>query len=165
QAPTLTPASLDAVQKKIAFANIVPFIRDQVALRVNPATKEAAIEFYEFFLSVGDLQRVAAPNISLLGDRWLFQDLSRTMDMRMLETVVRAPHARGAPCISLNLNLETVLTQAFKVFLDQIESGQKIIVEVQAVDLLTNYEMYLDVKGALNSMGHSVLIDGLSTTT
>ena len=75
------PASLDAIQKKIAFANIVPFIRDQVALRVNPSTKEASIEFYEFFLSVGDLQRAAAPDISFLADRWLFQDLSRTMDM------------------------------------------------------------------------------------
>ena len=121
----LTPQLLDDAQKKIAFANIVPFIRDQVALRVNPATKEAAIEFYEFFLSVGDLQRATAPNINLLSDRWLFQDLSRTMDIRMLETVVRAPHARGTPCISLNLNLETVLTPAFKVFLDKIEKSQK----------------------------------------
>ena len=72
QIQPLTPPLLDAVQKKIAFANIVPFIRDQVALRVNPATKEAAIEFYEFFLSVGDLQRAAAPDINFLADRWLF---------------------------------------------------------------------------------------------
>ncbi len=161
----LTPASLDAIQKKIAFANIVPFIRDQVALRVNPSTKEASIEFYEFFLSVGDLQRAAAPDISFLADRWLFQDLSRTMDMRMLETVTRSPHARGTPRISLNLNLETILTPAFKAFLDHLEDGQKVIVEVQAVDLLTNYEMYLDVRNAVNSMGHAILIDGLSTTT
>ncbi len=119
----LTPASLDAIQKKIAFANIAPFIRDQVALRVNPSTKEASIEFYEFFLSVGDLQRVAAPDISFLADRWLFQDLSRTMDMRMLETVTRSPHARGTPRISLNLNLETILTPAFNAFLEHIEAG------------------------------------------
>ena len=83
----------------------------------------------------------------------------------MLETVVRAPHARGTPCISLNLNLETILTPAFNVFLEQTEPGQKVIVEVQAVDLLTNYEMYLDIRNALNSMGHAILIDGLSTTT
>jgi EAL domain-containing protein (putative c-di-GMP-specific phosphodiesterase class I) len=134
-------------------------------LRVNPATKEASIEFYEFFLSVGDLQRAVAPSVNLLGDRWLFQDLSRTMDLRMLETVVRAPHARGAPAISLNLNLETVMTQAFATFLEQIERGQKVIVEIQTVDVLTNIGMYLDARNVLNSMNHAMLIDGLTTTT
>jgi EAL domain-containing protein (putative c-di-GMP-specific phosphodiesterase class I) len=165
QLPPVSPAILDDVQKKLAFANVVPFIRDQVALRVNPATKEASIEFYEFFLSVGDLQRAVAPNVNLLGDRWLFQDLSRTMDLRMLETVVRAPHARGAPSISLNLNLETIMTQAFATFLEQIERGQKVIVEIQTVDVLTNIGMYLDARNVLNSMNHAMLIDGLTTTT
>ena len=161
----LTPQLLDDVQKKLAFVNVAPFIRDQVALRVNPATNEASIEFYEFFLSVGDLQRVIAPNLNLLADRWLFQDLSRTMDLRMLETVVRAPHARGTPTISLNLNLETVMTPAFGTFIQQIEAGQKVIVEVQVVDLLTNIGMYIDARNVLNRLGHSVLVDGLSTTT
>jgi len=163
--PPLTPAMLDEVQKKLAFANVAPFVRDQVALRINGATKEAAIEFYEFFLSVGDIQKTVAPTINLLGDRWLFQDLSRTMDQRMLETVARAPHIRGTPCISLNLNLETVLTPAFGTFIDKVEKGQKVIVEISAMDLLANYNMYLDVRNVLSSMGHAILIDGLSTTT
>ena len=163
--PSLTPALLDEVQKKLAFANVAPFMRDQVALRVNAATNEASIEFYEFFLSVGDLQKVIAPNINLLGDRSLFQDLSRTMDLRMLETVIRAPHARGTPCLSLNLNLETVLTPAFGQFVERVEKGQKIIVEVQAVDVLTNINMYLDIRNVLSSLNHAILIDGLSTTT
>lgn len=161
----ITPAILDDVQKKLAFANIVPFIRDQVALRVNPQTKEASIEFYEFFLSVGDLQRTIAPNVNLFGDRALFQDLSRTMDIRMLEMVSRAPHARGTPCISLNLNLETILTPAFGAFIQQVEKGQKVIVEVTAADLLTNINMYIDVRNVISSMGHAILIDGLTTTT
>ncbi len=156
---------LDDVQKKLAFANVVPFIRDQVALRINPQTKEASIEFYEFFLSVGDLQRTIAPNINLFGDRSLFQDLSRTMDLRMLESVVRAPQARGVPCISLNLNLETILTPAFGSFIQAVEKGQKVIVEVTAADLLTNIAMYIDVRNVMASMGHAILIDGLTTTT
>jgi hypothetical protein len=165
QMPSLTPALLDDVQKKVAFLNVAPFIRDQVALRINAETKEAAIEFYEFFLSVGDLQKIVAPNINLLGDRSLFQDLSRTMDLRMLETVVRAPQLRGTPAVSLNLNLESVLTPVFGNFLERIEKGQKVIVEVQAVDVLTNINMYIDVRNALNTMGHAILIDGLSATT
>jgi EAL domain-containing protein (putative c-di-GMP-specific phosphodiesterase class I) len=165
QLPSLTPAALDDVQKKIAFANVAPFVRDQVALRVNAATKEASIEFYEFFLSVQDLQRTIAPTINLLADRYLFQDLSRTMDIRMLETVVRSPLARGTPCISLNLNLETILTPAFGTFIDRIEKGQKVIVEVTVMDVLTNINMYLDIRNVLGSLGHAILIDGLSTTT
>lgn len=165
QLPSITPATLDEVQKKLAFANVAPFIRDQVALRINPETKEASIEFYEFFLSVGDLQRTIAPNINLFGDRALFQDLSRTMDVRMLETVQRHPQARGSPCISLNLNLETILTPAFGTFIQHLEKGQKVIVEVTAADLLTNISMFIDVRNVMASMGHAILIDGLTTTT
>ena len=159
--PPLSPTALDEIQKKVAYANIVPFVRDQPVLRINRATLEASIEFIEFFLSVGDLQRSAAPGVNLLGDRWLFQDLSRTMDMRMLETVVRAPHAREAPALSLNLNLETIITGPFRGFLQRMEK-QRIVVEVQLIDVLTNLMLYLDVEAALRALGHAVLIDGLN---
>ncbi len=159
--PQLSPVSLDEIQKKIAHANIVPFVRDQPVLRVKAATHEASIEFVEFFISIGDLQRSVAPNVNLLGDRWLFQDLSRTMDMRMIETVVRAPHARECPAISLNLNLETIVTPSFKAFISRIEK-QRIVVEVQLIDVVTNLSLYLDVEGALRALGHAVLIDGLN---
>jgi len=162
--PGLTPASLDDVQKKLAFANIVPFIRDQVAVRIDPKTNAANIEFYEFFLAIADVQRALAPHINLLSDRWLFQDLSRTMDQRMLEMISRHPSARGAPAISLNLNLETVVTPTFQTFIERVEKGQKIIVEVQAVDVLTNLNLYNEVEAALSQLGHAVLIDGLTTT-
>ncbi|MDX2143762.1 MAG: EAL domain-containing protein [Rhodospirillaceae bacterium] len=162
--PGLTPASLDDVQKKLAFANVVPFIRDQVAVRINAQTNAAAIEFYEFFMSVMDVQKAIAPGTNLLGDRWLFQELSRTMDQRMLEMVVRAPHARGVPAISLNLNLETVVTPTFLSFLERIEKEQRVIVEVQAMDVLNNLPLYTEVESALSQMKHAVLIDGLTTT-
>lgn len=162
--PTITPAALDEIHKKLAFLNIVPFVRDQVALRIDTQTNDASIEFYEFFLSIGDVQRSIAPTWNLFGDRSLFQDLSRTMDLRMIEIVLRAPQARGAPAISLNLNLETIFTAAFQTFLERVEQPQKVIVEVQAVDVLTNFNMYLDAQAVLSGMGHAVLIDGLSTS-
>jgi hypothetical protein len=163
--PTLTPKDLDEIQKKLAVANVIPFVRDQVACRVSPQTNEASIEFFEFFLSVADVQKALAPKINLLGDRWLFQDLSRTMDLKMLEVVTHAPHARGVPGVSLNLNLETVTTNVFAAFLGRMEAGLKIIVEVQLYDVLTNLDLYRDVKGALQAKGHAVLIDGLTTAT
>lgn len=162
--PNITPAALDEIHKKLAFLNVVPFVRNQVALRIDRTTNEASIEFFEFFLSVADIQRQVAPTWNLFGDRSLFQDLSRTMDLRMLEVVSRAPDFRGAPAVSLNLNLETVFTPGFAAFLERLEQGQKVIVEVQAVDVLTNFNMYLDAQAVLASMGHAVLIDGLSTS-
>ena len=160
--PIMTPVQLDHVQKQLATTNIIPFVRDQVAMRVNPGDADATIEFYEFFLSVGDLQRSIAPGINVFGDRWLFQDLSRTMDLRMLETVVRAPHARESPVISLNLNLETISTPAFATFLERIPKDQKIIVEIQAIDLLAAVRNYYDVHDVISTLGHSLLIDGLN---
>lgn len=163
--PVLNPAVLDDLQKKLAHANVIPFVRDQVACRVNLATNEASIEFFEFYMSVADLQRSLAPKVNIFGDRWLFQDLSRTMDLKMLEVVAHAPHARGVPAISLNLNLETVTTTIFSSFLERMEKGLKVIVEVQVTDVLSNLGLFHDVKGALQQLGHAVLIDGLSTAT
>ncbi|MBM3512368.1 MAG: hypothetical protein FJX59_01485 [Alphaproteobacteria bacterium] len=163
--PAMSPKDLEDLQKKLSHANVIPFVRDQVACRVSPATNEASIEFFEFFMSVADLQRALAPKLNLLGDHWLFQDLSRTMDVRMLEVVAHAPHARGVPGVSLNLNLETVTTPVFQAFLTRMEQGLKIIVEVQLGDVLTNLALYKEVKGALQGLGHAVLIDGLTTTT
>lgn len=162
--PNITPPALDEIHKKLAFLNVVPFVRNQVALHIDRATNEASIEFFEFFLSVADIQRQVAPTWNLFGDRSLFQDLSRTMDLRMLDVVARAPDFRGAPAVSLNLNLETVFTPGFGTFLERLEQGQKVIVEVQAVDVLTKFNMYLDAQAVLSSMGHAVLIDGLSTS-
>lgn len=87
------------------------------------------------------------------------------MDLRMLEVVAHAPHARGVPGVSLNLNLETVTTPVFQAFLGRMEQGLKIIVEVQLADVLTNLGLYKDVKGALQGRGHAILIDGLTTAT
>lgn len=161
--PVLSPVVLDDLQKKLAHSNVIPFVRDQVACRINLATNEASIEFFEFYMSVADLQRAMAPKTNIFGDRWLFQDLSRTMDLKMLEVVAHAPHARGVPAVSLNLNLETVTTSVFAAFLERVEQGVKIIVEVQLTDVLSNLGLYHDVKGALQQQGHAVLIDGLST--
>ncbi len=161
--PVMSPVQLDQIQKELAATNIIPFVRDQVAMRVDPGQADAQIEFYEFYLSVGDLQRAIAPGIDVFGNRWLFQDLSRTMDLRMLETVVRAPHARESAVISLNLNLETIPTSAFKTFLERIPENQKVIVEVQAIDVLSAIREYYDVQDVVTAMGHSLLIDGLST--
>ncbi len=163
--PSMTPVQLDYVQKQLASTNIIPFVKDQVAMRINPGASDAAIEFFEFFLSVGDLQRAIMPDINIFADRWLFQDLSRTMDLRMLETVVRAPHARQCKTLSLNLNLETVATLAFEKFLERSPDNQKLIVEVQAIDVLANIRTYFDVCDVISGMGHSLLIDGLNPTT
>lgn len=162
--PSMTPAQLDYVQKQLASTNIIPFVKDQVAMRINPGAADAAIEFFEFFLSVGDLQNAIMPDINIFADRWLFQDLSRTMDLRMLETVVRAPHARQCETLSLNLNLETVATIAFEKFLERSPENQKLIVEVQAIDVLANIRSYFDVHDVISGMGHSLLIDGLTPT-
>ncbi len=163
--PIMTPKQLDHIQKQLATVNVIPFVKDQVARRVDPGTTDASIEFSEFFLSVSDLRQTIAPGINIFGDRWLFQDLSRTMDLRMLETVVRAPHARSAPAISLNLNLETVSTPAFASFLERAPEEQKIIIEIQSVDVLAGIRNYFEVHEVIKGLGHSILIDGLNPAT
>jgi hypothetical protein len=63
------------------------------------------------------------------------------------------------------LNLETIATPAFATFLERAPDGQKLIIEVQAIDVLSSIRTYFDVCDVVTGLGHAVLIDGLNPIT
>ena len=159
----MSPGHLDVIQRNLARTDVGPYIREQAVIRLNPKNaKDVAIEFSEYFLSVGQLQQLIAPDVNVFADKWLFQDLSRIMDIRMLDRLMRTPKIREVPTLSLNLNIRTVLNPVFVNFAESLHKQQKIIVEIQVIDVLANLTEFLEIKPAIRDMGHALLIDGLS---
>ena len=65
--------------------------------------------------------------------------------------------------VSLNLNLSTINTSDFINFEQYVKSlGQKLIIEVQPIDMLNNMRAFFNTKEKLHKLGHEILLDATS---
>lgn len=154
----LAPEHLDNILINIKGFNILRLIRRQEALRISPSGFEGV--FFEYFTSMGDLKKAIAPDVNVLSNQWLFQYLSRTLDIRML-SIFSDIFAHTKKAISLNLNIETLFTKEFEEFLENMPEGIKFVAEVQMADIMQNPQNYMEAKDLLHEAGHQILIDSL----
>lgn len=160
----IDPKTLGAVLERMAQADISRLIRRQAAVDMSDRNA-AKVEFHEFYVSIADLQRAVAPQTNLLGDRWLFQHLTQTLDQRMLAMIARLNLQKMPPGISLNLNLSTVHSPGFRGFMRWLGDRARLVVEVQVHDIMADLERYFEARDILRAQGHRILIDGVTLLT
>jgi hypothetical protein len=141
-----------------------PFVRRQSAITLGGGG-HAEIVFQEFFISVADLQRAIAPDVNLLGNRWMFQHLSATLDRRLLEAMRRLRLTRAPPAIHLNLNIASLADPAFQAFEQSLPEGTGLGVEVQILDVLADSRAFFETQRHLKERGRHLVIDGLNEAT
>jgi EAL domain-containing protein (putative c-di-GMP-specific phosphodiesterase class I) len=158
----MDPERLAHVANSLQRLNIASIIRKQAAVDVGAVPGSARIMFEEYTISVMDLQRAVAPDVNLLSDRWLFQELSMTLDERMLSVMARVPLAVEG--LSLNLNIPTVLSDDFLAFRDRMEQsgGGRILVELQPIDIFGDLAAYARARARIRDFGFTVILDGMN---
>ncbi|MTJ81196.1 MAG: EAL domain-containing protein [Telmatospirillum sp.] len=155
---------LSDVLRRLADTDVAGLVRRQSSVVVTKESK-AIVLFQEFFVGMSDLQKAVAPETNLLGNRWLFQHLSQTLDRRVL-TALEAPDLVHAPkAYSLNLNISTVNSRAFDDFEAAVKGRARIFVELQVLDILADSRGFYAACTRLHDRGHAVVIDGLSEWT
>ncbi len=159
--PPVDPRSLGRVIARLENADLRPMIRRQSAVALADR-KSARVAFQEFHVAIADLQRVAAPDVQLTGNRWLFQHLSQTLDERVLAALQRLAVSRPPPAFSLNLNLATLACPGFRRFERWLAGRIGLVVELQLVDIFADLASYSVARDWLRERGHRVLLDGLS---
>lgn len=160
----IDPKGLAQVLARINAADIAPAVRRQAAIDIT-AKGNAEVLFQEFFVSMADLQKAVAPDINLLGNRWLFQHLSETLDQRMLRLLPELGLRALPNCISVNLNVSTLFTPAFKALEQSIKDRASLVVEVQIIDVFSDLGAYFFARDWLQGRGHKLLLDGLNGLT
>jgi hypothetical protein len=149
---------------RLSNMDVAPLVRRQASIVIT-AESRSVVLFQEFFVAMAELQRVLAPDINLMGNRWLFQHLSQTLDHRVL-TALREMRLRATPpAFSLNLNISTVAGPDFQAFEERQPSGKTIFIELQVLDVLADSRGYYTARQRLRDAGHQVVIDGLSELT
>jgi len=156
----LHPGDMDDLAARLQAMNVRAFLRRQPCIRIGD-DRRGRVLFDEFTVSMADGRAAVAPETDLFADRWLFQEFSRTLDQVILGVLPEAPVLAGVPRLSLNLNLETVDSPAFRKLLGAL-GGRTAVVEVQVIDVFTNLALFQRLRDDLRADGHALLIDGLS---
>lgn len=160
----LDPKSLTEVMERMAIADVSGLIRRQSAIVINDGTT-AEVMYQEFYVALAELQKALAPDVNLLGNRWLFQHLSQTLDLRVLGALSDMPLKIRPHLYGLNLNISTVLSDAFTDFEKREGARASISVEFQVLDVLADSRGYYAARQRLKEYGHQVVIDGLNELT
>lgn len=142
--------------------DIAEIVKRQSVLRIKGAGKFDVV-FQEFFVAVKDLSQQFDTNLDLVANRWLFSFLTQTLDKKTMEAFFASDIKNWPKQISLNLNLSSVFSKEFVNFAKNfVKPEQKIIVEIQLMDIFNNLPLYFQAQEILHRGGHKILIDTVS---
>jgi EAL domain-containing protein (putative c-di-GMP-specific phosphodiesterase class I) len=118
----------------------------------------------ELYISVDGLREAIGIGDELADDPQFFQLLTRAFDKYMLSTLLPDRSAEKRPPISINVNLQTLLSPDFIKFEHQRPSGWhgQIILEVQFANIWSDLGAFLSVARAVRENGFSCCIDGVT---
>lgn len=162
------PVRVDEIDDLITaldFIDISEIVKRQSVLKIG-MDKSFHVWFQEFFVAVKDLVKKFDPQLDLLANRWLFYYFTQALDKKTMAAFSTSSLKNWPKVISLNLNLSSVFSQTFVNFAKNfLKPEQKIIVEVQLMDVFNNLSTYFKAKEILRSGGHKLLIDAVSPMT
>lgn len=160
----LDSRGLVTVMDRMGSTDVASVVRRQACMRFTEGSR-AETAFQEFYISVGDLRRALAPDVDILANRWLFQHLSQTLDLRILSVLAQAGFRKMPSAFSLNLNVATVESEAFAAFEQSIRGRAGLVVEFQLIDIFENLDRFFRVRDRLRRAGHKTVLDSMTAIT
>lgn len=156
---------VDDIGEQLELIEISEIVKRQSILKFLPERKHQ-IMYQEFFVAVKDLNAQIGQNIDVMGNRWLFLYLSQILDKKTLNAFFASDIQVWPKYIGINLNLSSVYSKEFvNLAKNFLKKDQKLIVEVQLMDVFNDIPLYFKVKELLHSGGHKLLIDSLNVSS
>jgi EAL domain-containing protein (putative c-di-GMP-specific phosphodiesterase class I) len=157
----LTPDLLAKLEAALSRTDLSSLVRRQTVCAVSPRL-EVETRFVELYVAIAELRETLLPNVNLLGNRWLFQHLTETLDRRVLQLLMM-PENAVAGDLSINLNVATLLSKDFGSFDNALSAhrARALIVELQAIDVFQDLRAFHLARKALQDKGYRVCLDGV----
>ena len=158
-----TAGNLAAIEHDLQKIDLSPTIRRQPVCAAIPQTGIRTV-FDEMYININHLRQSMGIEVDLLSNRWLFKYLTQVLDYRMLDMVQEKPSVYLANPVSLNLNVQTILSERFAQFDKAIRPNAKVsvVVEIQVADVFTDMAAFLIAKDIAQKMGYRVCLDGMT---
>ncbi len=162
----LTPGKLAIIENELIRADL------RLALRRQPiCAMVRGMEFRpvydEIYINIQHLKRLIGTDIDIASEKWLFKYLTKILDGFVLDTLAKRAAIYLTSPISLNLNVETLLSDKFLRFNSKIDQGFKssIIIEINVADVFVDMAAFMAAKDLAHELGYRVCLDGLSALT
>ncbi len=162
----LSAAKLALIESGLRMVDIQSAIRRQPVCAVLPETRIRRV-FDELYINITHLRRMVNSDVDFLSNRWLFKYITHILDERMIE-LLRSKRERYLDNpISINLNVETLLSSWFAEFDASISPANKvsIIIEIPVVDIFADMAGFMLARSEVQKLGYRVCLDGLTTAS
>ncbi len=152
------------IERDLQYADLSRIIRKQPVCAMPPGTTARKV-FDELYIHIAHLRQLLRTEADFFSNRWLFKYLTHILDKRMI-ALIRSNSGRflDGP-VSLNFNVETLLSNVFAEFDATIKPAAKVsmVIEVPVVDVFADIDAFLLARAEVQRLGYRVCLDGLST--
>jgi len=164
--PKLTPTLLVEIEKAMVDIDLTHLLRTQPVCTV--LDQKANPVFDEVYVSIEHLKKVLMRDNDFTGNKALFRCLTELLDKHVLNLLQLRPKLlpKNIP-ISLNLNIETIMSDAFMQFTQMVKSTLwvALIIEINVADIFNDIYAYYDARDQVRKLGYKVCIDGINDAT
>ena len=164
QAAAKHVSSLSEIEEDIAKADIAKLLRRQPVCAARPHSPIRRV-FDEIYIHIPQLKQMVDVDTDFFANRWLFKYVTQLLDQRMIQNVRdNASRFLESP-ISLNLNVETLLSSWFNELDAAIPAAAKVsvVIEVPVVDAFADITGFHIAREEVQRLGYRLCLDGLTT--
>ncbi|MGF1608013.1 MAG: hypothetical protein ACFCUQ_01360 [Kiloniellales bacterium] len=152
---------LGAIEEAIAHTDLTALLQRQPICAVAQGATPTPL-LHELTISIAGLRHALLPDHDLEANPWLFRDLTRHLDRRMI-AMLRQPDAVDLRrSLSLNLNVATLLAPEF-LQLDSavtINRERSVVIELQLIDVFADLASFAFARDFLHDRGYRICLDG-----
>ncbi|MFV0626811.1 MAG: hypothetical protein ACK5N8_05640 [Alphaproteobacteria bacterium] len=159
----ITPSVLSRMQKSLNITDFSNLIRRQSVCIIIGDSKPKTL-FDEVYVSIKDLAETIIPGVDLTSNTWLFQNLTESLDKRMLSMIRKHDDVYLSNSFSINLNVATILSDDFIAFDEHFTPQAKstITFEFNILDILSDIKTFILAQTYLQYQGYKTCIDGIT---
>lgn len=153
-----------SIERDLARSDIQRVMRRQPVCVVSPSMSVRRV-FDEMYINIAHLRQLLRMEVDLLSNRWLFKYLTQLLDVRMLELIRQNMTRYLESPLSLNLNVETIVSGRFAEFDALVKPSAKvsIVIEIPVMDVFADIHAFHMARRDVQRLGYRVCLDGLST--
>ena len=143
---------------------IKAFVRTQdIMLNITGKNPEKILT--EYFISMDLLRKPLFIDVEMRGSGRLFNEFTLMLDQIMLRAF-NEMHTTKERC-SVNINVESVFTEAFENFIDKTHADvlSQVVFEFRQSNIVENFDEFQVARGLINSKGAHIAIDQIFPQT
>lgn len=158
-----TPTLLARIEYDLQKADLNRVLRSQPVCAVTADMQYRKV-FDEYYIHIAHLRQILRSDADLLSNRHLFHYLTSILDLRMLDLLTMTSMRYFELPVSLNFNIETILSKRFVEFDSAIKPLIKVpvVVEIQVGDAFSDIAGFVAARNILERLGYKVCLDGVT---